>query len=95
MLVSATFGANSSNRFSDAALDKLLNVFKKFEAWQFNPAAFSSMSIKKPSSHRRQVSNKHAEAVCCSAMLRIRGVKRNSCSNELAYELAMCVSSPE
>ena len=89
MLVSATLGANSSNRLSDAAFDRLLNVFKKLEAWQFSPAAFSSMSIRNPSSHSMHDSNKHADAVCCSAMFRINGVKRNSCNRGLAYELAM------
>ena len=64
-------------------------------AWQFCPLADSSMSKRKPISHRRQVSERQLVDACCMARFRSSGVNLYSWSSELAYELAICVSSPE
>ena len=84
MFVRATFGAYPSSKLSDIAVEFPPKVLRKLDAWQLSPAAFSSISIKKPSSHSRQASNKHGDEVWRKARLRINGVKRISCNKGFA-----------
>src|ERR1700753_3835517 len=88
-----------SNRLMDVLLslpsERLLNVFRKLVAWQLAPFAFSSISIRKPISHNRQLSYRHDVEAWVNAILRSHGVNLYSWRRGFAYEFAICVSNPE